>query len=66
LLKNRDKVTTEGMKVYLMALEKEVKKNQCLSQEIIGTFDEVCLVQETEESASEWELTTKGRVRPED
>jgi hypothetical protein len=46
LLKNRDKVTTEEMQTYHMALEKEFRKNQRLSQEIIGTPDEVCLSQE--------------------
>jgi hypothetical protein len=28
LLKNRDKVTTEGMQAYRMTLEKEFRKNQ--------------------------------------
>ena len=48
LLKNRDKVTTEGIQVYHMVLEKEFRKSQRLSQEIIGALDEVRLTQETE------------------
>jgi hypothetical protein len=62
LLKNRDKVTTEGVQAYRMALEKEFKKNQLLSQEIIGALDEVRLVQEAEQLASESELITKEEV----
>ncbi len=38
LLKNRDKVTTEGMQAYLMSLEKEFRKNQLLPQDIIGVL----------------------------
>jgi hypothetical protein len=59
LLKNRDKVTTEGMQAYRMALEKEFRKNQRLSQEIIGALDEVRLAQEAEQLASESELIAK-------
>jgi hypothetical protein len=62
LLKNRDKVTTEGIQTYLMALEKEFRKNQRLSQEIIGAHDEVRLAQETEQLESESELIVKKEV----
>jgi hypothetical protein len=62
LLKNRDSVTTEGIQAYHMALEKEFRKNQRLSQEIIRTIDEVRLVQEAEQLASELELITKEEV----
>ena len=59
LFKNRDKVTTEGIQAYHMTLEKELRKNQRLSQEIIGALDEVRLVQEAEQLASESELIAK-------
>ncbi len=59
LFKNRDKVTTEGIQTYHMALEKELRKNQRLSQEIIGSLDEVHLTQEEEQVASESELIAK-------
>jgi hypothetical protein len=62
LFKNRDKVTTEGVQAYHMALEKEFKKNQRLSQEIIGAFDEVRLDQEAEQLTSESELIAKEEV----
>ena len=62
LLKNRDKVTTEGMQAYRMALEKEFRKNQRLSQEILGAHDEVRLAQEAEQLAAESELTAKEEV----
>ncbi len=62
MFKNRDKVTTEGVQAYHMALEKEFKKNQRLSQEIIGAFDEVRLDQEAEQLTSESELIAKEEV----
>jgi hypothetical protein len=62
LLKNRDTVTTEGVQPYRLALEKEFKKNQRLSQEIIGALDEVRLAQEAEQLASESELIAKEDV----
>jgi hypothetical protein len=62
LLKNRDKVTTEEVQAYHMALEKEFKKNQRLSQEIVGALDEVRLTQETEQLATESELIAKEEM----
>ena len=53
LLKNRDKVTTEGMQAYRMALEKEFRKSQRLSQEIISAEEEARLAQEAEVTAKE-------------
>ncbi len=62
LIKNQDKVTTEGIQACLMSLEKEFRKNQRLSQEIIGALDEVLLAHEAEQMASESELITKKEV----
>ena len=53
LLKSRDKVTTEGMQAYRMALEKEFRKSQRLSQEIISAEEEARLAQEAEVTAKE-------------
>ena len=58
-LKNREKTITEGRQVYRMALEKEFRKNQKLSQEILGALEEVRLTQEAEQLASESELAGK-------
>ena len=54
LLKTRDRVTVEGIQTHRMALEKEFKKDQLLSQ--------VHLVQEEEQLASESELIDKEEV----
>jgi hypothetical protein len=61
-LKNRDKVTTEGIQAYLMSLEKDFRKNHRLSQDIIDVIDEVILAQVAQQSASESELITKEEV----
>jgi hypothetical protein len=45
-----------------MTLEKEFRKNQRMSQEIIGALDEVHLVQVAEQLASESELIAKKEV----
>jgi hypothetical protein len=70
VLKNRDKVTTEGIQAYRMTLEKEFRKSQRLSQEIISAEEEACLVQEVEVTVKEEvnelvRLMEPGGVRPE-
>jgi hypothetical protein len=62
MLKNRDKVISEGIQTHRLALDKEYRRNLHLSQEIIGAFDEVRLAQEEERLASESELTAKEEV----